>query len=317
MTLNDWYLGIDAGATKTRLCARSSAGDETLELLGGAANVLRQGVEQTASVLSLLINDAMNRLSGGTLRAVHAGIAGASDPAIQKDLVHRIRPLIQSEHSFYLTISHDGVIALEGAFAGQNGLLFIAGTGSGVMARTGPGISDFDHIGGWGHVIGDEGSGHSIGRCTLAAIGHAFDGGPQTLLTQFVKQHLNIYDRHSLLYTIGRSDWKFQKVAPLALKAAEHGDNVATSIVQQETERLARQAKWMLMRHPALPPRYTVIGGLSNNDFYVEHLSAAMQTIWPIAKFAAPQATPAEGAVQIAMRQSTNSGALQSGSQPP
>ena len=311
MTSNDWYFGLDAGATKTRLYARSRTGNAGLELFGGAANALWQGVAQTASVLSSLINDALDELPGGTLRAVHAGIAGASAPSIQKDLVHRIRLLVNSENPLNLTISHDGVIALEGAFAGQSGLLFIAGTGSGVMARTGAGISNFDHAGGWGHLIGDEGSGYAIGKRALAAVGHAFDGGPETRLTHLVKRHLNIHDRHSLLNAIGRSDWKFQDMAPLALNAAENGDDVAASVVQKETKLLARQAKWMLKKYPDLSPRYTIIGGLSNNKFYVNRLCATMGNIWPIAKFIAPQATPVEGAVQIAMRQSIGSGAVQ------
>lgn len=311
MTSNDWYFGLDAGATKTRLHAHSGAGKVDLELLGGAANALRQGLAQTASVLSSLINDALSELPGGTLRAVHAGIAGASAPSIQKELVHRIRPLVNSEHPLNLTISHDGVIALEGAFAGQGGLLFIAGTGSGVMARTGAGISDFDHVGGWGHIIGDEGSGSAIGKRALAAVAHAFDGGPETRLTHLAKRHLNIHDRHSLLSTIGQSDWKFQNMAPLVLNAAEDGDDVAASVVQKETRLLARQAKLMLRKYPDLAPRYTIIGGLSNNKFYVNRLCAAMRNIWPLAKFVPPEATPAEGAVRIAMRQSIGSGVVQ------
>ncbi|MCY3630960.1 MAG: hypothetical protein OXI05_10765 [Bacteroidota bacterium] len=311
MTSNDWYFGLDAGATKTRLYARSRVGHADLELLEGAANALRQGVAQTASVLSSLINDALDELPGGTLRAVHAGIAGASAPSIQKELVRRIRLLVNSDSPFNLTISHDGVIALEGAFAGQSGLLFISGTGSGVMARTGADISEVDHVGGWGHIIGDEGSGYAIGKRALAAVGHAFDGGPKTRLTHLAKRHLNIYDRHSLLSMIGQSDWKFQNMAPLALNAAEDGDDIAASVVQEETKLLARQAELMLKKYPDLDPRYTIIGGLSNNKFYVNRLCAATENIWPIAKFVAPKATPAEGAVQIAMQQSIDSDAVQ------
>ena len=307
MNPNDWFFGLDAGATRTRLYARSIEGSEDFELFGTAANALRHGIDQTASVLSCLINEAIQRLAPANLRAIHAGIAGASAPSIQDDLVHRIRTQVDTKNPFHIGISHDGIIALEGAFSGENGLLFIAGTGSGVLVRTGPDLTDVDHVGGWGYLIGDEGSGHAIGRRGLTAVGHALDGGPRTLLTERVNAHLKISDRQSLLRTISQKKWDFQHVAPLVLRAAEEKDSVATSIVREEAESLAQQAGWLLKRHPELNPRFTIIGGLSNSEFYVDAMCRIMKSAWPQASFSLPAAAPAEGAAQIAIRQATRS----------
>ncbi len=311
MISNDWYFGIDAGATKTRLYARTESGTSDLEFLGGPANVLRQGIEQTASLLSSLINKALDKIPGGSLRAVHAGIAGASLPSIQEKLIRHIRLMTHSKRPLHITISHDGVIALEGALAGKRGLVFIAGTGSGVMARTGPDLSEYCHVGGWGYLIGDEGSGYTIGRRAMTAIAQALDGGPETQLTQLAKSHLNIHDRQSLLRVINQPDWKFQDMAPLTLEAAENGDVVASSVVNKETNMLAEQAHLILRKHPNLTPTYTIIGGLSNHKYYEKRLCAAMEKIWPIAKYISPDAPPAEGAVRIAIRQSTDSASVQ------
>lgn len=303
--------GIDAGATQTRLCARSLAGDPDLKVFGSAANVFRLGELRTAEILSCLINKALEKLPEVDLLAIHAGVAGASSPSIQKALADRIRSLIDCKDSLQITISHDGVNAIEGALGGDGGLLFIAGTGSGVMARPQKTQSQIDHVGGWGYLIGDEGSGYSIGRRGMAAVGHAIDGGPATTLTDLVRDHLNIHDRYSLLRSITGPDWKFQHVAPLVLQASSNDDGVACAIVHRETALLARQSEWLLKKHPNLNPRFSITGGLSNHEFYVASMCSVMRRIWPAADYTPPTGTPLEGAVQIAMRQITGSDAPQ------
>ena len=303
--------GLDAGATQTRLCARSLDGDPDLKVFGNPANVFRLGELQTAEILSCLINKALEKLPEVDLLAIHAGVAGASAPSIQKALADHIRSLVDGNESLQISISHDGVIAIEGALGGEGGLLIIAGTGSGVMARAQKNHAQIDHVGGWGYLIGDEGSGYSIGRQGLAAVGHAFDGGPATSLTDLVRVHLNIHDRFSLLKSITSPDWKFQNVAPLVLQASSDADAVARAIVHDETASLARQAEWLLNKHPNLNPRFTITGGLSNHEFYVASMCSAMRRIWPVAEYTLPTGTPLEGAVQIAMRQITCSDAPQ------
>ena len=303
--------GLDAGATQTRLCARSLDGDPDLKVFGNAANVFRLGELQTAEILSCLIKRALEKLPEVDLLAIHAGVAGASAPATQKALTDHIRLLIDGKDSLQISVSHDGVNAIEGALGGEAGLLFIAGTGSGVMARPQTNHTQIDHVGGWGYLIGDEGSGYSIGRRGMAAVGHAFDGGPTTTLTDLVRDHLRIHDRYSLLKSITSPDWKFQHVAPLVLQASCDADAVACAIVDDETTLLARQAEWLLKKHPNLNRRYTITGGLSNHEFYVASICSAMRGIWPAAEYTPPKGTPLEGAVQIAMRQITGSDAPQ------
>lgn len=303
--------GIDAGATQTRLCARSLDGEPDLMVFGKAANVFRLGELQTAEILSCLINNALEKLPEADLLAVHAGVAGASASSTQKALADQIRSQIDGRESLQISISHDGVIAIEGALGGEGGLLIIAGTGSGVMARAQKNHAQIDHVGGWGYLIGDEGSGYSIGRRGMAAVGHAFDGGPTTSLTDLVRDQLNIHDRYSLLKSITSPDWKFQCVAPLVLQASSDADAVACTIVHNETALLARQAEWLLKKHPNLNPRFTITGGLSKHEFYVSSMCGAMRGIWPAAEYTSPTGTPLEGAVQIAMRQITDSDAPQ------
>ena len=116
MTSNDWFFGIDSGATQSRLYAHSATGDSNFQLLGGPANIFRQGKKQVASILSKLINRALEKLPQGVLRAVHAGVAGASTLETEKDLTDHICTLVKSRHSVVVSLSGDGQTALEGAW---------------------------------------------------------------------------------------------------------------------------------------------------------------------------------------------------------
>jgi hypothetical protein len=85
-------------------------------------------------------------------------------------------------------VTTDGAIALEGALGGCPGILLIAGTGSVGYARGADGR--VERCGGWGMIVGDEGSAWSLGRNGLAAALRAADGrGPHTPLLPQLLEH--------------------------------------------------------------------------------------------------------------------------------
>ena len=296
-------IGIDAGGTSTSLCARTLDGAPDVSLRGPAANALRHGVEHTAEVLAGLIRDAQAQRPHTRLRAIFAGVAGAASPSIQASLTKRIQVSIAGGEQCSITVNHDGVIALEAAFEGLSGLLFIAGTGSAVFALTT--TAKVIHAGGWGYIIGDEGSGHMLARDGLAAVAHTIDGGPVTTLSNLLWERFKIASRQDLLSKIFDKNWPIQQVAPLVLEAAEEGDVIATAIVHRQTHALARQATWLLAHTPQINPRYALCGGLSKSDYYLAVFQRAMQTLWPEAVLHYPSHTGLEGAVRLALKQLT------------
>src|ERR1700733_7704143 len=73
------------------------------------------------------------------------------------------------------------------------GIVVIAGTGSIAYGRNAGG--EAARAGGWGHMIGDEGSGYWIGREALAAVMRGADGrGPETGLTAEILAHFDVED---------------------------------------------------------------------------------------------------------------------------
>ena len=296
-------VGIDAGGTCTSLCARSGSQQPDLLLHGPAANAHRHGIDHTATVIASLVRKALQQIPGSALRAVYAGVAGAGTPEVSSLLTSRIQGMLQNHPECRVSVTHDGDIALEAAFEGQSGVLIIAGTGSAVFAslQTGETV----RYGGWGPLIGDEGSGYTIGRLGLAAAAHAIDGGDPTQLTRLFREQFGISSRPSLLQRISDKQWPVQQVAPVVLSAASEGDAVADVIVTRQTRALSLQVAWLLGQHPGIRARYSISGGLSQSAYYMAQLQRQVQDVWPEGRWQAPLDAPLEGAVRLAQQSLT------------
>ncbi len=292
------YIGIDAGGSKTRLLARTAGSAQALQLKATGANLLRHGEDHVARLFARLVRQAQQSYPGHSLGAVVAGVAGAGETRAQRSLSGRIRGLLGAIP--VLEIVHDGVIALEAAFPGESGMLLIAGTGSAVLARTAGGV--FTRAGGWGYLFGDEGSGYAIGRRGLAAIAHALDGGPATLLCDLVQDRHGIRGRHALLKGVSSGRLPIQHMAPSVLTAAEAGDTVAQDIVGEEVLALAWQARWLQQRTPDISPRICPTGGMIRSSYYLESLARTLQGMLPGFRLCRQAQPSTVGAVTFAMQ---------------
>lgn len=297
-------VGLDAGGTCTTLCARTLTGESDLYIRGPAANILRHGVEHTAGVIDGLVQQALAQRPHVTLRSVFAGVAGAGQPAKMAALVSQLQTRYRA---CKINVAHDGIIAVEAALEGHGGIVIVAGTGSAVFARTPDGSTV--RAGGWGAVIGDEGSGYAIGRDGLAAVAHALDGGPATRLTDLLRDRYQLGSRQALLEHVYELGKPLQQIAPLVLEATEQNDAVSAKIIEIQSRALALQASWLIKRQLILAPRYTICGGLSQSDYYISALRTQMHQVWPTATWHRPAHIAVEGAVRLALRSLSGSAA--------
>ena len=123
--------------------------------------------------------------------------------------------------------------------------MIIAGTGSIVYGRNAR--DEAARAGGWGHIIGDEGSGYWIGREALAAVMRAADGrGPATRLTDDVLSHFGIADTSQLpriVYDRELPRMSVAAIGPIVQQASEAGDPVATRVLERAAEELVLAAR--------------------------------------------------------------------------
>jgi N-acetylglucosamine kinase-like BadF-type ATPase len=94
-------------------------------------------------------------------------------------------------HVIQLFLENDANMTLLGMVDDQPGVLVIAGTGSICCGINGEGL--IARVGGWGHRIGDEGSGYWISETAIQHIFRAEDGREQPSgITDAVLSHLRL-----------------------------------------------------------------------------------------------------------------------------
>lgn len=172
----DPLMAIDAGQTGVRV--RTTTGDgEPVELdLTGVRTDLPLIPQLAAVVEGVIARCAppVSRVAVGT-----TGLTGAEADATA--LLTRLSHL----HVRQVFLAHDSVSSYLGALGDTPGAVVAAGTGSIILAL---GRDRVARVDGWGHIMGDAGSGFWIGREGLRAALRAHDGrGPDTALLPLVQ----------------------------------------------------------------------------------------------------------------------------------
>jgi glucosamine kinase len=270
------FAGIDGGGTKTTLGLADDEGRELARRVGPAGLVDPRHPAATAEMLATLVREALAEAGVEEKPvALCAGLAGVGN---EKERRVVEAALVASAVAERVCVKTDGEVALEGALGGRPGILLIAGTGSVGYARGGDGR--VERCGGWGMIVGDEGSAWSLGRNGLAAALRAADGrGPETTLLPHFLELLRLKGPEAIPPWAGRAEKA--DVAALAIHvidAAGAGDAVATQVVEREARELASHARALARRLGPWEGAVPVVfhGGTLNAEFYAAAVTRAM-----------------------------------------
>ncbi|GIV16258.1 MAG: N-acetylglucosamine kinase [Armatimonadota bacterium] len=295
-------LAIDAGGTKTDLLWAQPDGRVLAHVQGQGINIASKPPGAWQEVLEELFRQA--GVDHETVHVVCAGAAGYTLPDRRALLEHLLQQMLPSARVLVLA---DYAIALEGATGGNPGVLVIAGTGSIACGRDREG--KLMRAGGWGYLLGDEGSGFWIGREAVRAVLAANEGwGEQTRLYKMLSDTLgsdNCGDWLSALYRTQNPQSLLAQLAPLVTEAAVQGDAPAQGILYQAAEHLA-QLVVQLAQHLQLPADFPVciVGGVWQSQAVLQrfrqHLSEQLPD-WQ-GEVKPPMYSPVEGALLIAQR---------------
>jgi glucosamine kinase len=233
-----FFLGFDAGGTKTT-CA---LGDDTRLLVratGGSIKPLRVSFEQARENMRLLLGEIAAK-SGIDLRNVSASCIGTAGFRLpQTD--GWMREILSAHAGGEIVVCGDEEIALDALFPGLAGVLTIAGTGSNTLGRTSSG--ELLNVGGWGPVLGDQGSGHWIGHQALRTAFHALDFGQPTIILDRVIEFWSAPGLGEVVNIAnGTPPPDFSKLAPMISECAEQGDAVALSVLLEGGRLLGEDA---------------------------------------------------------------------------
>lgn len=270
---NSYYIGIDGGGTRcrVRLC------DEQLRTLAsaeaGSANVfqdtqqawqsVQQGLQLVAKAADISPNDLHNAV-------IVAGLAGAEVNSCAQAFLQQASELKN------FTLLSDAQIACLGAHQGQEGAIFIIGTGTIGLAYKN---QQWQQIGGWGFPLDDIGSGAWLGQQAVrAAIAQYDQLIPASTLTERVWHYFNEDKDRLIQWSQTATSGDYGKLAPLVTRAFCEQDAQAENIIFRQIAAIGTQ----LNQFAALDLPICLLGGLS--EWLLPHLNRSLQSYLTPAK---------------------------------
>jgi len=197
-------------------------------------------------------------------------------------------------------------VALVAGVGDAPGIVIICGTGSIAYGRNTP--NEAARSGGWGHLLGDEGSGYWIGCRALRAVARAADGrGPATTLSARVLAHFGVERPSDLIHEVYDRPLRHSVIAQVARAvqaARDEGDEVATAILEEAAHELIAAArsvtKRLRMEEDAFD--FVVAGGVVTGvPWIADELRRRLPAIAPRGRVKRLELEPAVGAVHLAV----------------
>ncbi|MGL5060604.1 MAG: N-acetylglucosamine kinase [Microcoleus sp.] len=314
-----YLLGIDGGGTKTvcvlmdknkLILGRGEAGPSNYQTLGieNTKQSLQQAIDR--SILSAKI-DANTDIKIAAICVGLAGVGRPKDIEIVQSLVRDLQftknlAAARSPQNQKTIICSDSTIALVGGIGYPIGIAVIAGTGSIVFGQNSQGKTK--RVGGWGYLLGDEGSGYNIAIRGLQAALKFHDGrGEFTILAAKFQEHLCLKNLEELVEIVYRNGWGVKEIAALAQivdRAAAEGDRVAGDIINSAVAELtlATETAISALFDRTAEFEIVTIGGVWNGAANCrDRFARAIDLVAPNAKVILPRHEPAFGAGLLAL----------------
>jgi glucosamine kinase len=302
-----YVMGIDGGATKT-LAAILDLESHALHLAhGGPSNEDAVGAEAAVDALLGVAEQAIERAGIGRdeLTAAVIAVAGTDTDAIARQ--------VRTARSDDWIVVNDVVGAWAAATGAEPGIGAISGTGSNVFGVGRPDSPESWlgrpwRAGGWGHLLGDEGSGYWLGVQSIkAALRDREASGPATALSQAAVEFFAAPSVEALAAHVYAKPLTKSEIAAFATetsKVAEQGDAVARELYERGAGELGEQIA-AVIHQTGLSGAFPV--GLIGSAFkagavFVEPLTRAVHEHAPEARVAVVEMAPVGGSLLLAAR---------------
>lgn len=229
-----YVIGVDGGGTKTEAAAFDMEGNIIKSSIKGFGNLLNDK-EQALNNIEASIKDITDVFGTEGLEYIYLGLAG-SEFGNNAKLVEKE---IESDFKVPCEVMNDGELALKALLKGENGILTIAGTGS-ISFGINNKISE--RAGGWGNLLGDEGSAYKIAIEALKLMINERDYKlPYSNLSISILKYLNINEAEQIVeFVYSKTKDEIAAIASVVSEEAEKGSEAARNILVTEGVSLAK-----------------------------------------------------------------------------
>lgn len=232
-----YIIGVDGGGTKTKAVAYSLEDQELGQGHSGFGNLLLNFNLAVKNIISAIEQCQISlKESGrqGECLGIYLGIAGIE----VSGYIEKLETLLKEKFHCKVQGFHDSELAHAAILKGEDGIITISGTGSvsygsykGKQARTG----------GWGHILGDEGSGYAIALAAFKRMTMEDDSGwDRSKLTQTIMNKLNVdtvNDIKGFIHTASKGE--IAAFAPMVVELAQAAEINSVNILKQAGKELA------------------------------------------------------------------------------
>ncbi|MEP4889445.1 MAG: BadF/BadG/BcrA/BcrD ATPase family protein [Aliiglaciecola sp.] len=302
------FLGVDGGGTKTAFVLISAQGELLASHQEPTCYHVEVGINRAKTVISEGISATLSK-AGKTVDELKYGFLGL--PAFGED--SEIDPILATLPCDILPqqnyqCDNDMVNAWAAAFAGQDGINMIAGTGS---IAYGMRQGKSARCGGWGELFSDEGSAYWIGRKGLMLFSRMSDGrdirGPLYFKLKETFEISNDLDMSALVLTKWQgSRGKIAQISTLVYEAALEGDLLAKQVFADAGKELAEivegtRRALQFSEHEEVKVSFSG-GAFSASDFIITPFTNALQEFSSNYRIKKPSFSPVLGAAIYAAK---------------
>jgi N-acetylglucosamine kinase-like BadF-type ATPase len=288
-------IGIDAGGTKIQGLVLDMEKNILFQSLSGHGNP-SVSFDEALSNLSSVVQQCLDQPSSDSVSHIVIGMAGGGSG----NLSQKIKSELNRMTSLPIVLLNDATLAFFSLIGNQNGVMTVAGTGSICYGRNGDREGT---TGGWGHLLGDEGSAYHLAIEASRKIAWEMDHGlTLSPLSLNLLNEINVNDTRGLKgFIYSSSKGEIAQLAKVIHKEAEVGDEAALHLLKTAGEQLAAQTvalieKLQIETKPVIALKGSV---LEHNPVVQSTFKESISKRFNESTYIIDSTSPATGAVDI------------------
>lgn len=290
-----YFLGIDGGGTRTTAAISDENGNIILKKAGRTINFYSVGMEKSRANLDELISQVCNELGNNFFEAAFIGCS-ALDGEADKQILEALCGGINAEKK---SMNSDVYIALK-SVKSECPCIAICGTGS--MAAGEDKNGNIFIAGGWGHIVGDEGSGYSIAVKAFRKCCELCDEGKSTPLLTAAKNFFGVNDFRKAIDIIYATETTKDIIAGFAANVGKLCgiDEDAKDIIINEAHAFAKTVTILLRKIKDCKTLGMYGGVFAHNILFEQTFAQDINSIYPDVKVILLTTPPEENALELA-----------------
>lgn len=292
-----YYLGIDGGGTRTVAAVSDENSNILCRAESGSINFYSVGMDMARDNLSDVIKSIKNQLGDIVFTGAFIGCSALDWEADEDTVKALCDGIIRSDK---IRMNSDAYVALK---ASDCKAVAICGTGSMAIGE----IEDGEIIvkGGWGHILGDEGSAYQVAIEAIRHCCYLHDCGDVDDMVFAALDYFGISSVKGIIDVLYSPDTKKDYIAGFCARVsglAESGCVFANKLIKAEAENYANFTVKLLLEDMDDCSALAVYGGMFEHcyGFYEAFCDALIDGDYPDLNIKMLESPPEEGALKLA-----------------